>query len=103
VVGADGRIQGKGEAWFSERFTRSLIKPGFLRPIARLVGFKRLKSRYTVVGTTQRAKLDMSITDSLLWKFVVKKQVPKPLQRLATGEVPLWSVDQPQRGQVAKR
>jgi hypothetical protein len=95
LVTADGKVSGKGEAWFSEQFTRKLIKPGFLRPIARLVGLKRIKSKFEVHGTLRKAKLDLGITDTLLWKLAIKNRVPQPLRKIATGDAPLWNADAP--------
>jgi len=103
TVTADGRVQAKGKAWFSEAYTKQLIKPKFLRPLARLVGIKRIKSDYKVSGTLQEARLDMDITRSLLWKTVIKKKVPEPLRNIATGDAPIWSGDGAANQRVAGR
>jgi hypothetical protein len=93
LITADGKVTGKGKAWFTEKYTRQLIKPKFLRPVARLVGFKRVKSDFKLDGTLAEARLHMGITKSLLWKVAIKNKVPAPLRKIATGDAPLWSGD----------
>lgn len=93
VVTSDGRVDIRGKGWFAEGFTKKLVKPKILWPIAKLVGLKRIKSNYKIQGTLRQAKLDMSITDTLLWKLAIKKKVPEPLRRIAMGDVPLWSAN----------
>jgi hypothetical protein len=92
VITAAGQVQGDGKAWFTEQFTRKLVKPRFLWPVAKLVGLRRLKSDFTVRGSLREARLDMSITRTALWRVAIKRKVPEPLRRIATGDVPLWSV-----------
>lgn len=93
LVSADGRVHIRGKGWFPEAFTKKLVRPRFLWPVAKLVGFRRLKSDFEIEGTLREARLDVGITDSLLWKLAIRKRVPKPLRRIATGDVPLWFAD----------
>lgn len=90
TISPEGVVAGKGRAWFSKAYTKQLIKPKFLYPIAKLVGHGKLNSRFEVHGTLARARLDMGIKDSLLWKVGMKKKVPEDLRRIAVGEAPLW-------------
>lgn len=92
-VQANGKLHVEGQGWFTEAYTKKLVKPKFLWPIAKLVGYKRIKSRYELDGTLREARLDLGITDSLLWKLAIKSRVPEPLRKIATGDAPVWSAD----------
>lgn len=89
-IAPDGVLYGDGKAWFSKQYTKQLVKPKFLYPIAKLIGHGKLHSRFEVHGTLRRAMLDMGIKDSLLWKAGLKKKVPEPLRAIATGKAPIW-------------
>lgn len=102
-VQADGTLYGKGKAWFTESFSKKLVKPRFLWPLAKLAGFRRISSRWKVHGTLSEARLDLGITDSLAWKLGMRKRVPEPLRKIATGDAPLWQVDFADRRHVAAR
>ena len=91
LVQANGKLHVEGQGWFTEAYTKKLVKPKILWPIAKLVGYKRIKSRYELDGTLQEARLDLGITDSLLWKLAIKKRVPEPLRKIAMGDAPVWS------------
>ncbi|HTE17763.1 MAG TPA: hypothetical protein VK689_05200, partial [Armatimonadota bacterium] len=93
VVTADGRVQGKGKAWFTRDYTKKLVKPRFLYPLVKLIGYGQLKSDYKLMGTLREARLTMAITRSLIWKVGMKKKVPEHLRKIAKGETPLWSAD----------
>lgn len=90
-VRANGKLHVEGEGWFTEAYTKKLVKPKILWPIAKLVGYRRIKSHYELDGTLREARLDLGITDSLLWKLAIKKRVPEPLRKIATGDAPVWS------------
>jgi hypothetical protein len=102
-VAANGKVQGKGKAWFTKEYTKKLIQPKFLRPIAKIAGYKQIKSSWELEGTMRTAHLDLGITDSLLWKLAVKKKVPAEFRRIAQGDAPLWSTDPSPNRNVAKR
>jgi hypothetical protein len=93
TIFASGKVEGKGNAWLTSAFTKKLVKPRFLYPLAKLVGWGRVKSRFEVHGTLREARLDMGITDSIVWKLAIRKRVPEPLRRIATGDAPIWSGD----------
>ncbi len=97
TVTSGGRVDMGGKAWFTADFTKKIVKPSILYPLAKLVGHGKAHSRWEVEGTLKRARLEMGITKSLLWKLG-KKKVPEPLRDIATGKTPLWSVD----GQLPK-
>jgi hypothetical protein len=101
VVTADGRVELKGKAYFTDSFTKKVFKPKFLYPIARLFGWGKLKSDYQVKGTLAEARLTMGITKNTIWKLGVKNEVPEHLRKIATGEKPLWSADVPARSPIA--
>jgi len=104
VIQANGKLHVEGQGWFTEAYTKKLVKPKFLWPIAKLVGYKRIKSRYELDGSLQEARLDLGITDSLLWKVAIKKRVPEPLRKIALGDAPVWSSEQPpSKSRVAKK
>jgi hypothetical protein len=94
-VQASGKLHVEGQGWFTEAYTKKLVKPKFLWPVAKLIGYKRIKSRYELDGSLQEARLDLGITDSLLWKLAIKKRVPEPLRKIAQGDAPVWSAAQP--------
>jgi len=95
IVTASGKLSAKGKAWLTSRYTKQLFKPKFLYPVASAVGLGRIKTDFEIHGTAQEARLDLGITDSLLWKLGIKSKVPEDLRKLATGQVPLWSTDGP--------
>ena len=103
VVSADGRVTGKGKAWFTDKFTRTLIKPPFLASVARVFGFRQLKSDFKVDGSLRDARLHMGITKSVLWKLAIRKKVPEPLRKIATGDAPLWQSEGPPPSRVTLR
>ncbi len=97
LITGKGQVDIRGKGWFAEGFTKKLFKPRILWPVAKLVGFRRLKSDFKIRGTLREARLDAGITDGLLWKLAIRKRVPEPLRRIATGDVPLWSADNKSR------
>lgn len=101
LVTVDGRVRGEGKGWFTEQFTKKLVKPRILWPIAKLVGYRRLKSDFKVDGTMADARLHLGITRSLAWKLAIKKKVPEPLRKIALGEAPLWSGEAVGRDRIA--
>ena len=102
-VAADGRVSARGDAWFTSRYTKKLFKPKILYPLASLVGLGRLKSRFEVNGTVNRAHLDLAITRSAVWRVAIKKKVPEDLRLIATGKAPLWSGEAPPTTRIAVR
>jgi hypothetical protein len=95
LIRANGKLHIEGKAWLTQAYTKKLVKPKILWPIAKLVGYKQIKSAWELDGSLREAKLDLGITDSLLWKVAIKKRVPEPLRKIATGDAPVWSADPP--------
>jgi hypothetical protein len=101
TIQANNKLHIEGRAWFTEAFTKKLIKPKILWPLAKLIGKRQIKSAFELDGTLQEARLDLGITDSVLWGLAIKKRVPEPLRKIATGDAPIWSTDFPPPSKVA--
>ncbi|MGV3722618.1 MAG: hypothetical protein ACO1SX_17065 [Actinomycetota bacterium] len=103
TIQANNKLHIEGRAWFTEAFTKKLIKPKILWPLAKLIGKRQIKSAFELDGTLQQARLDLGITDSVLWGLAIKKRVPEPLRKIATGDAPIWSTDFTPPAKVAAR
>jgi hypothetical protein len=103
TITAGGKVTLKGKGWFTKAFTKKVVKPRFLYPLARFIGYGRMHSDFKVDGTLRQAKLKMAITNSLLWKIGMKRKVPENLRKIATGKAPLWSVDTFEGSRIAGR
>jgi len=103
VIRANNKLHIEGRAWFTEAYTRQIIRPKILWPLAKLIGKRQIKSAWELDGTVREAKLDLGITDSVLWGLAIKKRVPEPLRKIATGDAPIWSTNLPPPAKVATR
>lgn len=101
LVAVNGKVSVKGKAWFSSRYTKQIVKPKILYPVAVIAGLGRIKSSFEVNGSLREARLSLGITKSLAWKVAIKDRVPPPLRLIALGQTPLWSGDPAPQTRVA--
>lgn len=88
-ITSDGQLRATGKAWLSRRASDGILDRTGWKWLLRLIGIRRFDTRFVLAGPIGAPHLDLSITDSWIWRFA-RKQLSPALRAIASGRAPVW-------------
>ena len=91
---AGGHLRATGKAWLSRRASDRILDRTGWKWLLKLIGVRRLDTRFALEGPVSAPHLNLSITDSWIWRFA-RKHLSPALRAVAAGRAPLWQLPSP--------
>ncbi|MBI3912075.1 MAG: hypothetical protein HY320_14230 [Armatimonadetes bacterium] len=85
----DGHLRATGKAWLSKKASNRVLAQTGWGWLLKLFGLRKFDTRFAMEGPASAPLLDLSFTDSWLWKYA-RQQLTPALRDIATGKAPVW-------------